>query len=161
MNLSCSHCGDKFWEKEKLFSCTKKCFKFSLCCGQGKSREREFRQYIRAYNSVLAFASIGVNLDIELANAKREVYTFRIQGVVHHYFGKLTQREGGAPSFVQIYIHDGTADDELENRQPPLGEAYLPELRELQDMLHEISPYFSYLKQGIDMMKENGVSDVG
>ena len=29
----------------------------------------------------------------------------------------------------------------------------VPELRGLQDMLHEVNPYVSYLKQGIDMMR--------
>ena len=46
-------------------------------------RGREFRDNIRAYNSALAFASLGVNLDKELVNARREVCTLRIQGVVH------------------------------------------------------------------------------
>ena len=78
---------------------------------------RYFRDHIRAYNSALAFASLGVNLDKELANARRGIYTFRIHGVVHHYIGQLTPREGEAPSFAQIYIRDGTPKCELENRQ--------------------------------------------
>ena len=82
---------------------------------------RDFRDHIRAYNSALAFASLGVNLDKELANARRGVYTFRIHGVVHHYIGQLTPREGEAPSFAQIYIHDGTAEGDLENRQRHLA----------------------------------------
>ena len=123
-------------------------------------RGRAFRDQIRAYNSALAFASLGVNLDKELANARSGVYTFRIHGVVHHYIGQLTPREGEAPSFAQIYIHDGTAEGELENRQRHLGEACLPELRELQDMLHEVNPYVSYLRQGIETMKEQGASDI-
>ena len=121
----CPLCGARFWKSEKLSTSTKSCYKFSLCCGQGKvvlpplasppemlmhlltaadKRGREFRDKIRAYNSALAFASLGVNLDKELANARRGVYTFRIQGVVHHYIGQLTPREGQDPSFAQIYI---------------------------------------------------------
>ena len=41
----------------------------------------------------------------------------------HHYIGELTPREGEAPSFAQIYIHYGTTEGELENRQRHLGEA--------------------------------------
>ena len=121
MELICPLCCAKFRESEKLSSSTKNCYKFSLCCGQGKvvlpplasppdmlmhlltaadKRGREFRDQIRAYNSALAFASLGVNLDKELANARRGVYTFRIQGFVHHYIGQLTPREGEAPSFA-------------------------------------------------------------
>ena len=111
MDYHCSHCNAKFWENEKLSTSTKDDFKFSICCGQGKvvipalpsppellmhlltatdSRGRAFREYIRAYNSALVFASLGVNLDKELASARRGVYTFRIHGVVHHYIGQLT-----------------------------------------------------------------------
>ena len=181
MNYSCPHCGAKFWEREKLSTSTKDYFKFSLCCEQGKvvlptistppeclmnlltatdKRGRAFRDHIRAYNSALAFTSFGVNLDKELANARSEVYTFRIHGVVHHYIGQLTRREGEAPSFAQIYIHDGTAERELENRQRNLGEAGLPEPRGLQDMLHEVNPYVFYFRQGNETMKEQGASDV-
>ena len=35
---------------------------------------------------------------------------------INNYIGQLTPREGEAPSFVQKYIHDGTAEGELENR---------------------------------------------
>ena len=124
------------------------------------TRGRTFRDNIRAYNLALAFASLGVNLDKELANASRGVYTFRIHGVGHHYIGQLRPREGEAPSFAQIYIHDGTAEGELESRSRHLGEASLPELRGLQVMLHEVNPYVTFLKQGVDLMKSIGDNNV-
>ena len=179
--LICPLCDAKFWESEKLSTSTKSCYKFSLCCGQGKvvlpplasppemlmhlltaadKRGREFRDQIRAYNSALAFASLGVNLDKEISNARRGVYTFRIQGVVHHYIGQLTPREGEAPSFAQIYIHDGTAEGEIENRLKHLGEASLPELRGLQALMHEVKPYVRYFKHGIELMRAQGGTDV-
>ena len=55
-------------------------------------------------------------------------------------------RQGGAFSFTQIYIHDGTPEAELENRQRNLGEASLPELRGLHLMLHEYNPYVSFFR---------------
>ena len=121
---------------------------------------REFRDQIRAYNSALAFASLGVNLDKELANARRGVYTFRIQGVVHYYIGQLTTREGEAPSFAQIYIHDGTVEGEIENRLRHLGEASLPELKGLQALMHEVNPYMQYFRHGIELMRAQGGTDV-
>ena len=72
MTFPCSHCSAKFWQSEKLSTSTKDCFKFSLCCGQGKvvlpnlatppgmlrrllitadKQGRDFRDHIRAYNS--------------------------------------------------------------------------------------------------------------
>ena len=61
------------------------------------------------------------------------------------------------PSVVsaQIYIHDGTPEAEVDNRQRHLGEAKLPE-----QMLHEVSPYASYFKHAVDLMREQGGIDV-
>ena len=113
MTFPCSYCSAKFWQSEKLSISTKDWFNFSLCCGQGKvvlptlatppemlrrllttadKQDRNFRDHIRVYNSVLVFASLDVNLVRELANARRGVYTFRIHGVIHHYIGQLTPR---------------------------------------------------------------------
>ena len=55
-------------------------------------------------------------------------------------------RQGEASSFTQIYIHDGTPEAELENRQRNLGVASLPELRGLHLMLHEYNPYVSFFR---------------
>ena len=38
----------------------------------------------------------------ELANARRGVYIFRIQGVMHHYIGSLVPNCDEAPVFAQI-----------------------------------------------------------
>ena len=40
----------------------------------------------------------------------------------------------------EIYIHDGTADAEVENSMHYLEDASLPELRLLQLMVHENNP---------------------
>ena len=62
-----------------------------------------------------------------------------------------------ATAFSQIYIHDGTPEAEVENRQRHLGEAKLPELRALQ-MLHEVNPYVSHFKHAVDRMRAQGGS---
>ena len=177
MTFSCTFCDAKFWECEKLSTSTRLLPKFPLCCGEAKvvlpslatppdllahlltagdTRGRAFRYNIRAYNSALAFASLRVNLDKQLANAKRGVYTFRIHGIVHHNIEQLMPREGQAPAFAQIYIHDGTPEAEAEYRQQALGEASLPELQCLQAMLHDVNPYVSFFRQGIAVMREHG-----
>ena len=91
-------------------------------------RGKDFRNHIRAYNLDLAFCSLGANINKELANARRGVYTFRIQGVIHHYIGSFLPCCNEPPSFAQIFIHDGTPEAEVENRKRHLGEAKLPEL---------------------------------
>ena len=122
---------------------------------------REFRSHIRAYNSSLALCSLGANYDRELANARRGVYTFRIHGVVHHLIGSLAPRDGKPPAFAQIYIHDGTRENELENRQLHLGQACNSEqLLALQRMLHEVNPYVKYFKHAMNLMRTSGGLDV-
>ena len=181
MTYSCSVCQAKLWAGEKLSGSTKSCYKFSLCCGEGKvvllpvaphpellmhlltvtdPRGRAFREQIRAYNNALAFASLGANLDKGLANAKRGVYTFRMHGVMYHRIGRLMPNECEAPAFAQIYIHDGIADVEVAKRQRHLGDGALPELKGLQHMLHEVNPYVAFFRQGLDMMREQGGADV-
>ena len=149
MNYNCTFCDAQFWEGEKISTSTKVCSKFSLSCGEGRfvlpplsrlpelldhlltandTRGKDFRNSIRAYNSSLAFCSLGANIDKELANARRGVDTFSIQGVLHNYIGSLVANCGETPVFAQIYIHDGTPEAEVENRQRHLGEAKLPEL---------------------------------
>ena len=178
---SCSICLAKFWEGEKLSSSTKLCLKFSLCCENGKvvlssvasypellmhlltasdKRRKGFREKIRAYNCALAFASLGANIDKGLANAKQVVYTFRIHGVVYHCIGQLLPKDSEAPKYAQIYIHDGTADAEVENRLHHLEDASLPELRLLQLMMCDFNPLVSFFRQGIEVMREQRHNDV-
>ena len=166
---------------KSLLANTKSCLKFSLCCVQSKvvlpplatppdlllhlltatnSRGKAFRDYIRSYNTALGFASLGVNLDRELANAKKGVYTFRIHGMVYHFIGQLLPREGQPRAFALIYIHDGTPEAELEYRQLHLGERSLPELRGLQDMRHNHNPFVSFFKHGIEVMARHGAADI-
>ena len=67
---------------------------------------------------------------------------------------------GENPAFAQIYIHGGTPGAVVENRQEYLGEAKLPELKGLQQMLHEVSPYVSYFKHAVDLMRVQGGIDI-
>ena len=76
----------------------------------------DFSNQIRAYNSSLEFCSLGTNINKELANARGVVYTFCVQGVVHHFIRSLVPNSDEAPAFVQIDIHDGTPEAEIENR---------------------------------------------
>lgn len=48
---------------------------------------KDFRQNIRLYNSILAFTSAKTNLDNELLKNTKGTYVFRINGAIHHYLG--------------------------------------------------------------------------
>ena len=99
-------------------------------------------------------------MDKELASAKNGVYAFLIHGMVHHSIGQLLPREGQPRAFAQIYIHDGTSKAELEYSQQYLGERSLPELRGLQDMMHNHNPFVSFFKHGIEVMAQHGAADI-
>ncbi len=45
-------------------------------------------------------------MDKSLANAHKGVYTFRVNGTIHHKIGTLTHNIDEEPKFAQIYFHD-------------------------------------------------------
>jgi len=67
----------------------------------------QFRSDIRAYNSVLAFTSVGVALNEDLGDRTGGVFTYRIRGELRHRIGSLAPPAGEPPHFAQFYIVDG------------------------------------------------------
>ena len=125
MSFKCNYCNAYFWENEKLLRSTKTKFMFSLCCNHGKislpiwktppeplfsllnrscHNSKEFITNIRGYNTSLAFASLGAQLD-ELTS-HHNVYNFKIHGSVYHKIGSLLPSDNESPKFAQIYFHD-------------------------------------------------------
>lgn len=127
--VNCSDCGAVMWLWERS-SGTKSAPIFNLCCSSGKvslpvpqappaplnelltsnsGSARAFREQIRAYNNVLAFSSIGLQVDQSVANAQNGAYCLRICGRVYHRIGPILPSEDERPAFAQIYIHDPEA----------------------------------------------------
>ena len=78
---------------------------------------------IHAYNNIFAFTSFGVNLDKELASAKKKgVYTCRAQGQIYHDLPLLLPRDNN-PCYFQLYFFD--TDNELTNRLSKVNEGIL------------------------------------
>lgn len=119
MKNKCTHCSALKFKSESE----------NLCCSKGVIglplfntpvpeivslySNKNFLKNIRAYNSVFGFTSVGASttenlrLDHDLANARKGVYTFRIQGTMCHRIGSLQPPgETLPPSFAQIYIMD-------------------------------------------------------
>jgi len=102
MDVSCSACNAKMWRRENhVGSVQNSAAKFSTCCAQGKvilpppsdppdvlktlftastPESSHFRKNIRAYNSSLAFTSLGVNEQhlngIKITPLYRYIYHF-------------------------------------------------------------------------------------
>ncbi len=67
---------------------------------------QRFMSKIRAYNAAFAFLSFSAKSDIHLS--KNNIYTFRVQGIIHHRAGPLTQPDDTiTKKCAQIYILDG------------------------------------------------------
>ncbi len=117
MDTICGFYSAKMWIKKRLAKSTNNNPQFSLCCENGKvllptlpatpqelevlltSKESsavKFRDQIRMYNSVLAFTSLGANVD-ELVTGGPGPYSFRIQGEVYHKIESLCLAEGQHP----------------------------------------------------------------
>ena len=80
---------------------------------------KQFRETIRVYNALLAFTSIGANIDYSVVFG-RGPFTFRIQGQTYHRIGSLIPKPGLPPKYLQLYIFD-TAN-EVKNRLEALGQ---------------------------------------
>ncbi|OBZ91069.1 hypothetical protein A0J61_00879 [Choanephora cucurbitarum] len=63
---------------------------------------KEFRKNIR----LLCFTSLGMNLNLNLANNRSGAYTFRIQGSPYHLVGSAVPTEGANLKFAQICVYD-------------------------------------------------------
>lgn len=99
---------------------------FSLCCLKGKvelpylpkppsllmdlltdkdPRSKNFKENIRAYNSMFAFTSMGGKV-LTSINDGGGPPQFILSGQNFHRIGSLIPREGQPPKFAQLYIYD-------------------------------------------------------
>ena len=129
--VSCPSCNALVWNAEAVGNETQKApRKFSICCQQGRVKlppVREppsplkelletpsFRLQIRIANGMLAFTSMGANIDRTVTGTPG-TFTFRINGQIIHRIGSLLPEDGNEPQFLQLYIVD-TAN-EVQNRK--------------------------------------------
>ncbi|CAN7016939.1 unnamed protein product, partial [Brassica rapa subsp. trilocularis] len=131
--LECPFCHALVWEKEKKGTRgPNRTPLFSICCQQGRVKLKpeteappalksllltstHFQHDIRTYNSILAFTSMGAQLDHSVMH-KTGPFTLRIHGQNAHRIGSLVPEPGRRPQFSQLYIVD-TAN-EVQNRLP-------------------------------------------
>ena len=131
MNLHCVHCDAAHFSCERVGG-TLTSPHFASCCDSDKGRltdilqplpdipddlqqllsdnnphNCQFRSDIRAYNSVLAFTSVGVALNEDLGDRTGGVFTYRIRGELRHRIGSLAPPAGEPPDFAQFYTVDG------------------------------------------------------
>ncbi|CAF2138868.1 unnamed protein product [Brassica napus] len=110
--LECPSCGALVWQSESTGRDPRtKELRFTICCNQGQIKLppmrqpppvlekllqcKQFRETIRVYNALLAFTSIGANIDYSVVFG-RGPFTFRIQGQTYHRIGSLLPKPGKA-----------------------------------------------------------------
>ncbi|CAI0375529.1 unnamed protein product, partial [Linum tenue] len=106
----CQFCGAIMWRQESTFATRNhKTPKFTLCCMEGKVKlppikqpppflkwllesdhnlAKHFREFIRAYNAVFSFTSMGGKVDHSV-NHGRGPYVFCVGGQIYHHIGSL------------------------------------------------------------------------
>ena len=129
MSTECRHCRVLHWIDETVNG--SRCDpEFNACCAGGRvvlpsiqllpstlirlltgqdQQSHAFRDQIRAHNSVLAFASLGAQID-ECVTGQRGVYSFRIQVAQFHQMGALLpvkeeQARGSLRSTSTTWVH--------------------------------------------------------
>ncbi|CAN6876066.1 unnamed protein product [Brassica oleracea] len=134
--LECPSCGALVWQSESTERDPRtKELRFTICCNQGQIKLppmrqpppvlekllqcKQFRETIRVYNALLAFTSIGANIDYSVVFG-RGPFTFRIQGQTYHRIGSLIPKPRLPPKYLQHYIFD-TAN-EVKNWLEALGQ---------------------------------------
>ena len=105
MNDVCNHCYALRWKDEpKAFCCINGQIVlaslapvldaiYKLLTERDPISNESYVKSIRSYNYMLAFTSIQVDVNKELANAREGVYTYRIQGGLYHQIGGLMPRQ--------------------------------------------------------------------
>jgi hypothetical protein len=108
----------------------------------------EFKTHIRLYNSLLAFTSSSANVDESLMRATSGVYTYRINGSVHHKLSNYLPNPDYKPHFSQIYIYDADMQSNIRtNMFPHAIKASI--LNTIQRLLEMNNPYVRvYMQAG-------------
>ncbi len=173
-NATCEYCDALHWIEERSQNSSKNKPKFTSCCANGKVSlpkqdplqpylkeclsDNDFMNKIRNYNAAFSFVSFNANDDPLLR--KGSVYTYKIQGMIHHRLGPLTQSDDNYPKrFAQIYIVDGEQQENLRmNYSPDLN---LITLKKLRLMLEDIqNPYVNVFKSAASLYKANPSIDL-
>ncbi|XP_019264032.1 PREDICTED: uncharacterized protein LOC109241725 [Nicotiana attenuata] len=111
------------------------------------AESKHFQTYIRTYNNLFAFTSLGVSYDKDLAKRNRGIYTFRVQGQMYHLIDDLYPREK-RPRNLQLYFYDNA--NEVGNRMACSDKINESIVKDLMDILKD-NPYSIFLRSLTDI----------
>ena len=93
----------------------------------------------------MSFTSLGAKVDRTITNTMNVtgVYTFHIQGALHHSMGSLLPPPGEQPRFAQVYMFD-SAQEQLQFCREAHPNLQLDVLQLLSTVLREVNPYVQF-----------------
>ncbi|XP_075636671.1 uncharacterized protein LOC142608899 [Castanea sativa] len=152
---TCHFCNARLFHRETSSMCCKDgkisfpnipiCPEFmELICEQ-TPRGKHFRQYIRFYNNMFAFTSMGVHVDESVASNSRGIYTFRAQCAIYHRIGSLLPHTPLSVRHLQLYIYD--TDLEIQRRMSQSVEAHEDIVQLIQRILDMHNPFVEKFRQ--------------
>ena len=111
----------------------------------------DFMHLIRNYNASFSFISFNATSDSNLC--KNNVYTLRIQGMIHHRIGPLLHNDELDPKCAQIYIH---GDDQAKYRMKYSSSLNAIILIQIQAMLLDdcSNPFVTQFKKASQLLKK-------
>nr|GMD70485.1 uncharacterized protein LOC109183853 isoform X1 [Ipomoea batatas] len=107
---------------------------------------RHFQVCVRTYNNTFAFTSLGIhNYDKKLTRRNKEIYTFKVQGQMHHFINDLMLGDQ-PPKNLQLYVFD--TNHEVENIINGADQMEASVVENLIDVLgrNQYSQFFRNLK---------------
>ncbi|XP_056864414.1 uncharacterized protein LOC130511444 [Raphanus sativus] len=180
---NCRFCQAYMWYGERIGKRRRsKKPVFSMCCKHGKvvlprlanppmelmyllckgdELSKHYREFIRAYNMMFSFTSLGKKIDHSINNG-RGPFVFRMSGENYHRIGDIVPEPGQAPKFSQLYIIDTL--NEIKNRLDAYAGsdgASAKKLREplvllLQNMLDQYNPHVKAFRSARDRFDVEG-----
>jgi hypothetical protein len=123
------------------------------------SRERDFRQNIRSFNSALTFTFVNYKADPRIANrlnSDREFVVFQIQEELYHLQESLHSIANNTFAFAQLFFYDSNEAIATRNAQHSQLNEQL--LRLLTNMLHDCNSFVSLYKTANEQLRSNTIS---
>jgi hypothetical protein len=178
--LYCIYCKAKMWFEERLANGGIRVPKFGQCCLSGtvsikdfnaypahllnliksnNNDSRDFLQSIRLYNSILSFTSVSANLDERLLSRDRGVYTYRINGSIHHHISSFESENQKKAKFSQIYIYDPEMQSSIRTGMFPKA-IKASVLNLFQEFLQQNNPYVQIYMHAGELLRQDKGKEV-
>ncbi|KZO92363.1 hypothetical protein CALVIDRAFT_468331, partial [Calocera viscosa TUFC12733] len=118
--------------------------------GSEDANAKHFKENIQQYNHALSFVSLGAKQDNSVLNGAG-VYSYRIQGALHHRYGPARPTGEVNPVYNQLYFMDPqVARQAREQRNSNLRPQILWELGEMLQERHFYAQRFQHAFQVLE-----------